>query len=219
MGFLREARRLLQPRMSLNWILGRYRADGFVWHVRGSEYSVRHEDWLRREALHEGGELFVDIGANIGTWALRASRTFEQVIAFEPDPAANKLLRINIAQNKLRNVRVSATALSNRNTTATFQIVNPRNPKNGKLYRVPMITLDSLNVNPSLVKIDTEGSEALILRGARKSLGQRPGLVVETHSQESLLECRELLASYSYSIREITRLNRRGQRQTWLLGR
>ena len=203
--------------MSLNWVRGRHRADGFVWHVRGSEYSMSHEDWLRREALGKGGELFVDIGANVGTWALRASRSFDKVIAFEPDPTANKILRINIALNRLSNIRVFRLALSDRNGEATFRGINPRNPGAGLLYKVPTVTLDSLNVKPSLVKIDTEGDEGLILRGAAMALKQRPRLVVETHSQESLLECIELLESYDYSMREITRLNRRGERQTWLL--
>ena len=86
MRLFREVRRLLQSKMSLNWVRGRYTADGFVWHVRGGEYSMSHEDWARTEALGKGGELFVDIGANVGTWALRASRSFDKVIAFVGAP-------------------------------------------------------------------------------------------------------------------------------------
>ena len=203
--------------MSLNWVVGRYRADGFVWHVRGSEYSTSHENWLWGDAFRKGGSLFLDIGANVGSWTLRASPHFTSVMAFEPDPTANRILRINIARNKLNNVRVFRLALSDKSGVVTLPTINPRNPSRGKLYEVGTVTIDRLNVTPSLVKIDTEGNEGPILRGAPLTLEKKPTVVVETHSLKSLLLCRELLESYDYSIREITRLNRRGVSQSWLL--
>ena len=210
-------RRFLQPRYSLNWIIGRYRADGFVWHVRGSEYPMNHEDWLRRKVRDFYGKLFVDIGANVGTWAIRASKFFEKIIAFEPDPMANRILRINVRLNGLKNTKVFRAAVSNVDGFVTMQYVNLRNLSNVKTYKVPTVTLDSLNLSPTLIKIDTEGNELPILQGAVHTLRRRPRLVIETHSPRSVGEVGELLESYKYSIREIRRLNRRNELQTWLL--
>ena len=47
----------------------------------------------------------IDVGANIGSYTLRLARRFQSVTAFEPSPAHNKVLRLNIALNHLRNTR------------------------------------------------------------------------------------------------------------------
>jgi Methyltransferase FkbM domain len=68
-----------------------------------------------------------------------------------------------------------------------------------------------------LVKIDTEGNELRVLQGALQTLTQKPQLVIETHSPDSVREIRVLLESYKYSIREIRKENRFNQVQSWLL--
>ena len=175
---------------------------------------MTHEDWLRSLVHPFKGELFVDVGAHVGTWALRATRSFRQVIAFEPNPATNKILRTNVNLNKLSNIIVIETAISD--TVKEMPIeVGRQKGKRGDI--VPVRTLDSFKLKPSFVKIDTEGNELAVLEGARETLEQKPQLVIETHNTESVGKIRMMLESYNYSIREIRHLNRFNQRQSWLL--
>ena len=156
----------------------------------------------------------MDVGAHVGTWALRATRGFQKVVAFEPDSKANKILRTNVKLNNLHNIIVIEAAISN--TTGEMPVANES--QNGKkVNRVPVRTLDSFKLEPSLVKIDTEGNELSVLQGARETLRQKPQLVIETHSPESVRRIRALLESYNYSIKEIRQQNRFNQIQSWLL--
>jgi FkbM family methyltransferase len=208
-------RAIVHPRYQANWIAGRRKADGFVWYVRGTNFPMTHEDWLRSLVNPFKGNLFVDIGAHIGTWALRATRSFQKVIAFEPNPKTNMILRTNVKLNKLANIMVIEAAISN--TTGEIPVASgSRNEKKAE-FRVPIRTLDSYKLTPSLVKIDTEGNELHVLQGAQETLKQKPQLVIETHSQESVGRIQALLKSYEYSIREIRRQNRFNQLQSWLL--
>ena len=211
---LHAIRVLVRPRYRANWITGLRRADGFVWYVRGTNFPMTHEDWLRSLVHPFKGDLFVDVGAHVGTWSLRATRSFRQVIAFEPNPTANKILRTNVKLNKLPNIIVIAAAISN--TEREMPIAGGRqNGKKGDI--VPMRTLDSFKLKPSLLKIDTEGNELPVLEGAQETLKQKPRLVIETHNPESVRRIRVLLESYDYTIKEIRQQNRFNQMQSWLL--
>jgi hypothetical protein len=53
---------------------------------------------------------------------------------------------------------------------------------------------------PGLLKIDVEGAEAAVLRGASAVLDRRPALVIETHGARVEAECAELLAARGYRL-------------------
>jgi len=216
MTLLQAARVLVRPRYRFNWIRGRYSTDGFDWYVRGTNFPITHENWLRSLVSPFEGDLFVDVGAHIGTWAIRATRTFRRVVAFEPNPKTNRMLRTTIRMNKLDNISVFAAPLSNDDGDVT---VSPESEisRQGLEHRVPARSLDSFKLKPSLVKIDTEGNEYAVLRGASETLVHRPRVVVETHGSESLQSVRAYLEARGYSIREIRRKNRFNQIQSWLL--
>jgi FkbM family methyltransferase len=162
------------------------------------------------------GELFVDVGAHIGTWAIRATRTFRRVVAFEPNIETNRMLRTSVEMNSLPNISVYSAVLSN---TAGEMIVSTRNRVSRREleHRIPVRTLDSFKLKPTLVKIDTEGDEFLVLQGAVETLERRPRIVVETHSPGSLRDVRNYLEAREYSIREIRRENRFNMIQSWLV--
>jgi FkbM family methyltransferase len=138
------------------------------------------------------GESFLDVGANIGFYSLLASAVNggAPVLAFEPHPVAANRLRENAALNSLGNVRVVEAALgdvagSGQITTDLFdQNRIATSNDNGLSATVPLVTLDGelhrQQIDPSkvaLVKIDTEGFEARVLRGAGSLLASTPGPV------------------------------------------
>jgi len=215
MTLLQAARVLLRPRYHFNWIRGRSTTGGFVWYVRGTNFPPTHEDWLRSLVQPFDGELFVDVGAHIGTWAVRATRTFRAVVAFEPNVETNRILRTTVKMNELSNISVHQIALSNVSSERIVSAGNSISRKRAE-FRVPVRTLDSFKLKPSLLKIDTEGDELLVLQGAVETLKKRPRLLIETHSPELLSKTRDYLGSYGYSIIEFRRKNRFNQMQSWL---
>ncbi len=163
MTLLQAARVLVRPRYHFNWIRGRDTTEGFVWYLRGTNFPPTHEDWLRSLVQPFDGELFVDVGAHIGTWAVRATRSFRAVVAFEPNVEANRILRTTVKMNGLNNISVYGVALSN---ISSERIVSTRNwmPRKRAEFRVPVRTLDSFKLKPSLLKIDTEGDDLYFSR-------------------------------------------------------
>ncbi len=144
---LHRIRVLARPRYRANWIRGRYKADGFVWYTRGTNFSMAHEDWLRSLVRPFDGDLFVDVGAHVGTWAVRATRTFRQVVAIEPHPVFNRILRTTVAMNGLRNIAVVSATLSNEASEMGISTMNGMG--NVRIdHRVSVRTLDSSGSNP-----------------------------------------------------------------------
>jgi hypothetical protein len=66
---------------------------------------------------------------------------------------------------------------------------------------VRCFTVDSLNLQPTLVKIDTEGHEAQVLLGMKSTLKSKPKLVVEIHN--NMDEVTDLLETMGYDRRTV----------------
>ncbi|HEY7966454.1 MAG TPA: FkbM family methyltransferase [Solirubrobacteraceae bacterium] len=135
---------------------------------------------LRRVVLPllSPGELFVDAGANFGLWALAAARRGCRVIAVEPVPPTRARLEENVRRNRLEDaIEVVGAALSDATGSLTLSIaggesgqasVHPAAAGAVETFVVPALTLDSLVGERAVrfLKIDVEGHEAALLRGA-----------------------------------------------------
>lgn len=135
------------------------------------------------------GDLFVDIGANIGSYTILAAAAGAHAIAFEPVPTTHASLALNIRLNDLggsvvtNRAAVGAAAGSIR-FTANHDTVNhvaTADEMEGTV-EVPVVTLDEALAEasvgaPMLIKIDVEGYETLALAGAARTLAS-PGLQV-----------------------------------------
>ena len=127
--------------------------------------------------LLQKGDVVIDIGANIGYYTRIASKSVGstgRVFAFEPSPNALSVLKLNTKD--LANVQVFPVALSDTEGEARFYV-----RKNGgtsslaadssaQEVKVKMTTLDNLALQVEkvdLIKIDVEGFEPDVLRGAR----------------------------------------------------
>lgn len=159
----------------------------------GNVYCGLHEYADMAFAMHflRADDLFVDVGANVGSYTILASAVCgAHSIAFEPGEPALAGLRGNVAANKvtdLVDVRIQAvggTPGPRRFSTgqgSTNQLVDADYPGAGEI--VPCTSLDSVlaGMSPMLIKIDVEGAEAEVLEGARQLLasGLPHALIVE----------------------------------------
>lgn len=144
------------------------------------------------------GDVFYDIGANVGFFSLIAARLVGasgQVYAFEPVPANASLIQKNAEINNLRNITVFQKAISDNNGKgdliqtehpggAKLSVVDtPLNSPIKMIIPVEVISIDGLLINrdilpPKLVKIDVEGAEIQVLKGMSTTIGKYKPLVI-----------------------------------------
>ena len=146
------------------------------------------------------GSTFLEVGANFGVYCLPAvaDHGFGRAVAYEPDPAAFKLLTANIERNGLGD-RVAAhhAALSSQPGELTLSlggfnagdnriVDDPRDSAGRATVRVPARTLDdevaSGRIAPAdvgLVWLDVQGHEFEVLRGASRVLDSDAPVVLE----------------------------------------
>lgn len=139
------------------------------------------------DALTLGAKQILDVGANIGWYAVRFARRLPQaqVHAFEPMPTAHAYLQRNVAANGLGNrVTCYSHGLSDQSGSVKF-FVAPQGGTNASLLNVSeapdarsvvglTLTLDDWVTNqgvaPEFIKCDVEGAELLVFRGGRSTL-------------------------------------------------
>jgi FkbM family methyltransferase len=150
----------------------------------GNIYSGLHEYVDMRFVLDtlKPGDLFVDIGANVGSYTVLASKVRgARTIAVEPDPGTAQALRRNIEVNGIADkVHVVEAALGARAGTVSFTVgrdtVNRVAQAGDENVRdVAVRTLDDVldGEVPRVIKIDVEGFEAEVFRGAVATLADR----------------------------------------------
>jgi FkbM family methyltransferase len=130
----------------------------------------------------------VDIGANVGYYALLASRRTGPggvVYAFEPDPRSFTALTRNIEANDAPNVRASRLAVSDRRGPRSLHLSEVAGHTSlhrwsagaARTVRVDAVALDDLGLRDvRVVKMDIEGEEPAALRGMRETLQRSPEL-------------------------------------------
>jgi len=198
--------RVLQgPLKGAKWIAGS--------HTHGCWLGSYELDKQRLFAEHvRQGDAVWDIGANVGFYTLLASRLVGptgRVIAFEPSPRNLHYLREHVARNRLPNVTVFDAAVGERPGRVAFD--ESPGPAMGKVgagsITVPLVSVDDLVATgkappPTLLKVDVEGAEAMVLRGALDALrtSPRPKVFLATHGPSVHKECTDILRSAGYAL-------------------
>jgi FkbM family methyltransferase len=159
------------------------------------------------------GDVFYDIGANVGFYTLLASfsvGTSGKVFSFEPLPRNAGLLRRHLALNAIKNAQVFEAAVADVDGISRFS--QSHNNSEGRLAEsgemsVKVIALDSLldsMPRPTHIKIDIEGAELRALQGAEKTFRlAKPVLFLATHGKEVHEGCCTLLNTWGYTLTSI----------------
>lgn len=177
--------------------------DGFKWDFPKKGMLISHGEDFLNDVILQKGECFVDVGANVGAWAIRASPYYQTVRAFEPNTEVFASLARNIRLNHRLNVYASKIALGNSNGTTMQAALYPSSPELPmRRLAVKTRTLDdSVAGTISVLKIDAEGeARAVIAGGLQSILNHHPTIVAEVHSEEES-QIPELLPSYAWEKR------------------
>lgn len=121
----------------------------------------------------------VDVGASIGLWSRRLAGSFGSVHAYEPLPIARECFLRNVEAS---NVYLHAAALGDRDGTVTIEnrpSITFKTHVSGSSGSADIRTLDSFDIKEvDLIKIDCEGFDYWVLRGAEQTIRRDRPLVI-----------------------------------------
>lgn len=135
------------------------------------------------------GDVFYDLGANVGYFSMVAAALGAKVYAYEPFPSNVALLERNARGLP---IAVRPSAASDRAGEGAF--AEGPTSQDGKLsdsggLTVRTVALDDETPAPTFVKIDVEGAEAAVLEGMRRTLSEHhPVVLVELHDEPYTFE-------------------------------
>lgn len=169
--------------------------------------------------------IIIDIGANIGYYALLESQLAAKghVYAIEPVPENYNLLLRNIALNDCRNLSTYNLAIGNVNGLLDMYVYDKCNwssftriPDENiiKIIQVPICTLDSfigshVSSHPIFIRMDVEGFEYEILKGSSATLRKEGPLIIciEMHprlmSKDKTAECLKMMKDNRFAVKSI----------------
>lgn len=173
----------------------------------------------------------VDVGANHGGWTREALKFFPDAYytLLEPNQSLEVYMKDVLALPRIKLNLVGAgsqsgklkLAIGEQDNASTFSFDEKEASRNGlKLVEVPVVTLNELLIEtrlpvPDLIKIDAEGFDLAVLKGASDFFGKTEIFMVEVgvaHDafENSLLTIMNFMDNNGYKIFEITHLNRYG---------
>jgi FkbM family methyltransferase len=176
------------------------------------EFSEGEVEVFRQ--IVQPGHVVVEVGANFGAHTVFLAQQAGPsglVLAFEPQRIVFQALCANIALNSLPNVVCQQQAVSSQSGSLKIPMFDYTREGNfGGLSLgsfefgedVPVVTIDGLNLQRcNFIKIDVEGMEADVLRGAARTVEQfKPILYVENDRQDKAPELVRQIDSMGYNM-------------------
>ncbi len=221
---LRAFIRLVLPYDSRVWIRIRSGLGEGLWANLDPRFETVYIDGEYERPLQEllskylrpGGVLY-DVGAHIGIVSMCAAKLVAPtgtVYAFEADPENAKRIEANVRRNNLDSISIERRAAWHSNGYVRFQRASEHSSRNqgrvstispgpdGGAIEVEAIALDTFAENhrlPTVIKIDVEGAEADVLRGAEGVCARsKPVLICEVHGSEPADDVISWLSGHGY---------------------
>lgn len=177
-------------------------------------YELEHQKIL--SGLLREGDVFYDVGAHAGFFSLLASHLVGSsgaVYAFEPLPRNATFLKKHIELNRISNIKLIEAAIADYDGEALFEESESSSmgkvSANGK-SRVSVTSLDSLVAGgaispPSVMKIDVEGLQDIVLKGAGGILEKyHPSVLIEAvYEKDNKQNFYSVLTALGYIIEPI----------------
>lgn len=180
------------------------------------EWSEFEIDMLKN--FIKDGDTVIDVGANIGTHTVAFSRLVGKhgkVFAFEAQPRLEAILAANVKLNELTNVFWKPEAIGSECCKLALPPLPPDDEEanfgnfgihmhvtksDGPPDIVEITTIDAFagDLSPSVIKIDVEGMEADVIRGAAATIERCKPVLYLDHGEDARPEIAEALEAVGY---------------------
>jgi len=179
----------------------------------------RHEPKVSSFIIKKKGSVFVDIGANFGYYSFLLHNNFKTILAVEPHLDNIKVLETLKLRHNYSKVKVCPFAIGDKDnervklyigvqggghSLLTYHSLLPYNDQNRKYIETRLVTLHTLLKDypkVDLIKVDVEGAEWLVLKGAEPFLDKIHSWIIELHYWEKRKELEEWFGSRNYTYR------------------
>ncbi len=179
-------------------------------------------EWNIRKFFDLKKGVFIDIGANLGVYSILMGKRLGNngtVLSIEPESHTVELLKQNVELNKLKNVFVVEKACSSKTGKSTLYLEGTT--YSGGLHslkkyghhvsemEIEVETLDSIFSRSELkkvdlIKIDVEGGELEVLKGAKKVLkNYHPRIICESLDKTSEENIKGFLKKFKYHVKRV----------------
>ncbi len=163
---------------------------------------------------------FVDVGANVGRYSMMVANNLKdkgRLVSIEPEPEVFETLKKNAELNKIKNAVLINTACFSRNKNMKFYITKSLGEHSlygkGKCIKIRARKLDDIlkerKINDvNLIKIDVEGAEFEVIKGAAKTISmQKPMIIFESLEEERASKITKFLKKEGYKVHQISNRN------------
>lgn len=209
------------------WVVSKLRGSDIAMPLNLGDYV---QYWMYMDGIYDvplyiflrnrlQGKVFIDIGANVGNFTLSLFDVAKHIYAIEASEANFSFLNANIVKHKISNITVlhRAVAAKDNETITLYHSIHATASDSmfvptDHSEKVKTVTLDTFVSKQKLlqldyIKIDVEGAELEILKGAKNTLTRfKPTLIVEFNSNTATLAGYDL----DYLFRTITKFGYKG---------
>jgi FkbM family methyltransferase len=196
------------------WFVSDGKNSFFVPTVKAARYPLYFAEPYERYFEIKRGDIVFDIGACVGEFAIPSARKVGEeglVIAIEPEPRNLTCLLMNIAWNRLSNVKIIGKGVWRSKGVLKLTLGvggaitshSLKNPEKGGSVKIPVDTLDNIASSfgrIDFIKIDAEGAEVEILEAGGKTLARAKKVVLEVESKKDVDLIRRTLQTFGYNV-------------------
>lgn len=190
----------------------KWKASSGIRFVKGT-YEPKNVEAIQKTVREN--DVAYDVGAHVGYFTVLMGDIVGsegKVIAFEPRGLNLGYLQKHVSVNNCENIEIISKALGDHSGHAMLETrtgsgtgyVSDTGDEEIEITSIDELVDSGALPPPTFLKIDVEGGEMAVLRGARKVIDrQRPRMILATHGDAIDAECRALLREWNYDMQDI----------------
>ncbi len=190
----------------------KWKASSGIRFIKGT-YEPKNVEAIQKTVRED--DIAYDVGAHVGYFSVLMGDIVGsggQVIAFEPRGLNLGYLQRHVSVNNCDNIKIVSKALGDHSGHARLETrtgsgtgyISDSGDEAVEITSIDELVESGALPPPTFLKIDVEGGEMAVLRGARKVIAtHRPRMILATHGDEIDAECRALLREWNFDMQDI----------------
>lgn len=190
----------------------KWKASSGIRFIKGT-YEPKNVEAIQKTVKEN--DVAYDVGAHVGYFSVLMGDIVGsggKVVAFEPRGLNLGYLRQHVSVNHCDNIEIVSKAVGDHSGHARLETrtgsgtgyVSETGDEDVEITSIDELVEKGALPAPTFLKIDVEGGEMAVLRGARKIIAsQRPRMILATHGDDIDAECRALLGEWNYDLQDI----------------